>query len=1281
MNHLQRNFSGLLLAPFIFLFGHDDCGAIGVPVTYQLPVNEGAKTYLVSLAIVDSKNPDWIISTFVAGAARTVTLENQGRFTETWDGLDENFMPAAPGDYALKGIYSPAKQWRVDGEWHAITPRFAGGVSPWLPSPEQWDRPVLFGGDPVNAPLADVAVGPNGVAVFYYEYLENGTNCPMFDLKKPVDYGQFMRAFGSGGAGGGSCVATDGKNVWAFSTDGGPKYVYRADGKSFGKSPTANRTNGYLPEGWVTAMAVSSNSETSKAYLYVAQRGRIETKGPHDFAESRAEFVDTITIHAGEDGTLLDRIPLPRPQALAVQHNRLYALHAGGTAVSAMELKNGLPIGNWHRLFDVPSQITAADLEVDRGGRLYLSDRHANKVFQLDAGGLVLRTFGRLDRQTPGNYDPETLMEPGKLATWTDAQGKERLIIVECAGPNRVSEWSADEGKLLREFPTYQTKCNNGYAVDPDDTSLIYLPGQGDWLTRYKVNFESREWKVDAVWPGVESGERNGLSKPVAIRANGQLYLASEKSLAIYRLAKDGWIQSAGLIQKGKDAFFWNDANGNGQMEKEEMRPCGLPAGVITYHGQKWLPDFSYIAPAQGGKDVWRLAPEGFDVNGNPIFNEWKKTLTDPIFEARAAGMADAVHGGNELSDDFSSDWMQSDGSMADGFYVQARGKGFDANHGAQHKISRYVPDGTGGYRLKWRVGRSVLQGSGLPGELQGGMRLFKPLNGLLTIVDQTRSGLLLYTNEGIYVDTLFPESSKPNVGIYAQPGEFFAGTLFGNQATGKIYYGSGKYTPLLYEMEGWSLTENPVLPLTTLQKKVTITSAQIAVPPEMAISLRGGAGKARVVRFSPALGGAALDGSLIGWEATDPVEFSSGSKRSVEVRCLYDPDHLFLRWHVRLGSTFAPATLPPLERLFTHDQGSDTVGFYIQGDVGAAPHGPATGRPGDARFVFGLFKNGDAIQPAAAALYPFWEGKDARPQTYRTPVGEASFAHVDAITGLKSGYALDADGQGFVLTVALPRTAIPSLKTAFGSDLRTLANFDANLGGHDKFWWANTDGSANRETYDEPSEARLYTGSWAPLLFQGIDDGVTIRNWLLLGPFGGPGAEKFSYDPRNKEEVKKFYEDAVYPPDDGKVDPKALFEGSAIAGYWKNNGKLHWTPASIADLDSRVTVGGGSQLFYGTTWIYAPDPTDLEFAFQSHPMTYLRWFLNRQQIVVDDKDYKGADNRPVAVRAVTLNQGWNQVQYRGYAVGYPPFRVGLVLKAPPAKLWPLRFSITPDGR
>lgn len=68
--------------------------AAGVPVSYRLPTTGPLpQTYRVTLAIVGPKDPDWIISQFAAGVTRTVTAENGGKFSELWDGLDDNFMP------------------------------------------------------------------------------------------------------------------------------------------------------------------------------------------------------------------------------------------------------------------------------------------------------------------------------------------------------------------------------------------------------------------------------------------------------------------------------------------------------------------------------------------------------------------------------------------------------------------------------------------------------------------------------------------------------------------------------------------------------------------------------------------------------------------------------------------------------------------------------------------------------------------------------------------------------------------------------------------------------------------------------------------------------------------------------------------------------------------------------------------------------------------------------------------------------------------------------------
>ena len=96
----------------------------GVRVSYQLPATGVLpQTYRVTLAVVDKKKPEWIISQFAAGVVRTVTAENKGKFSEVWNGLDDNFMPVPPGTYGVKGIFMPAQKWEVDGEYHSITPR------------------------------------------------------------------------------------------------------------------------------------------------------------------------------------------------------------------------------------------------------------------------------------------------------------------------------------------------------------------------------------------------------------------------------------------------------------------------------------------------------------------------------------------------------------------------------------------------------------------------------------------------------------------------------------------------------------------------------------------------------------------------------------------------------------------------------------------------------------------------------------------------------------------------------------------------------------------------------------------------------------------------------------------------------------------------------------------------------------------------------------------------------------------------------------------------------
>lgn len=1279
----------------------------GVRVPFALP-DEPGRTWLVTLAATLPDDHSHIVSTFVAGRPFTVTAENGGCFEAEWDGLDEDFMPVPPGDYGVKGVFAPAEVWPVDGEWHAVTARYVGGAGSFLPdpaTPELWKVPIPFQGDPVSSPMVDVSASPDGRrVVLQYQYLENGRNCPILDLDAPDGPAQVVAAFPSGGVGGGPVACTDGTRVWACSRDGTRDFVYRADGRPFGPDSAPARAGGRLPPGAVADMlAVPADAPGAAPRVWLAQRGKIvpvwHPEWNRDWPEeSKTEFVDELTVHDGGSGEPIASVRIRRPHAMALSPagDAVFVLHGepGRLSVARVAVRNGVPAGSPPvELFALPAGIDARDLAIDSKGRFYVADPARNHAWRLSPKGRVEKRFGRADAQTPGAYDPETPMGPTRLAVRRDAQGRERLLLVESLGPNRLSEWDCESGAFLRAFPAWQTFANGGWGPDPERPEHVYVPGHGGWLVRWRIDYATGAWTVDAVWPGLPAEPRFSLNKFCVVRAGGRLYFASEQNLTVCRLSDDGRAValSAALLREGDQWLLWNDADGDGRVSDAEKRPCDVPPGAVTYHGQKWLPGLSYLALGQGTGDAWRLDPDGFDAHGNPVFSRWTKILSDPVFAARRAGTATALGGAHELADAFTSDWMQADASPGGDVWTQARGgRDFSANFGAQHKISHYVPDGKGGLRLAWRVGRTDLARDGARGAFSGAMRLFRPRGGLLAAIDQTRSGVFLFTEDGLYLDTVFaPETLRREQGVYRQDGEFFVGTVYDDPASGRIYYAGGKCTPLLYEFAGWSLAGNPARRLDTLPARVSLRLADIADPPEMALALRGGAAAARVATFAPAFGGAELrGGSMRGWEDAEPVAIGAGEGQSVEVRPLWTPDALLLRWHVRTGAPFDPPRLADPTRLFAHDQGADTLSFHFQGDPDAPVPGPEAGRPGDVRFVFGLFRGRDgAVGPLGMAFYPEWKGPgEARPVGFRTPVGETRFAHAARIPGARYGWAKDEDGLGFTLAVSIPRAAFPRQDAPFSGALRTRCDFEANLGGHHRVWWSNADGSASTETWDEPTEARLYPGAWAPMRLAPADTGLVPREWSVLGPFGGPATAGWSYDPSppQKPLVAELFDKTRYAPDAHLAAPDfaAAYSGPETTGWWgaPEGGAVRWKTAPLAETDTRVAVGLGAQLWYGATVLHAARDLDATLELQSHPMTTARWFLDGEEITPAASDWRDDPSsslfRRLAARPVHLSKGGHVLVFRGYCTGYPPFRLGArILPDHPADVWALRAT------
>ena len=431
-------------------------------------------------------------------------------------------------------------------------------------------------------------------------------------------------------------------------------------------------------------------------------------------------------------------VPLAHPRAIQVQGGKLWALHldpSGQWTVSAVALNAGVPQGEWQGVCTIQGVGAVTDFKVDAAGNLYVTDIDANQVYKLDPQGKIVASFGHGTVQKAGHYDERVFMSPAKVAIWANAQGQERVLVVEQSGPGRVSEWST-EGELLRQWFPSQVHANTTYAVDPERPEDVYLaisqPVSGSGLVRFKVNYETGEWKVDAVWPDVcgwDDRFPGGVDYPRIINVGGRKYLAfarvkeSRFGCMIYRMDGENWVPSAGLVtvdQPGapKPAalqYWWHDANGDGKLQESEYinSPARLPK-KIRYWGDNWLEDLSLAMIQTGGREVWRLAPSGFDEHGNPIFDgtKWTKLLTDSVMQARAEGVVDLLHGGNEVGNQFNIEWVDICNSPDQGYYLTIYSGpncpgGIDSTggFGTQTKLSRYVPDGQGGFRMKWRVG------------------------------------------------------------------------------------------------------------------------------------------------------------------------------------------------------------------------------------------------------------------------------------------------------------------------------------------------------------------------------------------------------------------------------------------------------------------------------------------------------------------------------------------------------------------------------------------------
>ena len=354
-------------------------------------------------------------------------------------------------------------------------------------------------------------------------------------------------------------------------------------------------------------------------------------------------------------------------------------------------------------------------------------------------------------------------------------------------------------------------------------------------------------------------------------------------------------------------------------------------------------------------------------------------------------------------------------------------------------------------------------------------------------------------------------------------------------------------------------------------------------------------------------------------------------------------------------------------------------------------------GRPGDLRLVFGLFDDAGKTVPAALAMVPSRNAPGAHPVTYGSPVGKTSLAHVALVRQVRLAHRLDADGKGLTLAAAIPRSVLPTETPDWSEGLRTTIDFDANFGGNRKIWWANADGSASRETNDEPTEARLYPGAWGPLELAALSRGLYVRQWQVIGPFGFGKLPQL--DVRSgRGQICATLADLKFPPElqgdarDGvfaagfvRRDLSGRYEGD-MARTRKMNRVLTWMPVTITDdeVDFRKiarlkwTMHDEEGVAYMVTWIHAADASDVTLTIpEVHGHRAVRGWLNGDPLPATLGEGKRAADlrqRIDSSRPMTLQKGWNELLIRVDHI-WGDSAITVRLDAPATTLWKLRTS------
>jgi len=988
-----------------------------------------------------------------------------------WDGLDDKGKLAAPGAYRVRGLTHTG----LSAEYEMCF--YNPGTPPWATR----DGRGAWGADH-SAPIA-VAAGGDWTFVTW-PVVEGGSGIIGID---PNGQKRWSDRRGI------SKVTADAHYVYAYVSS-----WYTGSGELCRYNITDGALAPFVVDGKPRVFDL-----TLKDLLGVDAKVAITGMTVHGDTLALALSTGTVVLLDAASATPRKELAVAGIGEIAYAPNgRLYGLN--GAALCRLDSDTGTatPI-------PTPGLGKPVALTADGAGNLLIADGGPDSQIKAYApdGTLVYTCGKRGGRPIRGTYDPQGMLQMSSVAV--DAQ--QRVWVVESWNyPRRVSVWGRD-GKLIRDY-----LGNTGYAgtncyLHDQDPTLAYCGP-----LEFKLDKTANTWTLSRIlWlPDTAKGESflmstgsNTLPQRFTSAASGTpheyLYLHEpntwEGTGQVLLMERNGQWQPVAAICavghitgkfgyggavleapsgefagfNGYDAVIWNDANGDGKVQRSE---CTIVTTDIPGTDKQAGRSALALNNGWGGRigddlsiytdGLTRYRPLRFTRDGAPVYGldgriplatrDWGDIVPIPGEATLVCLSMDGYAGPTKLTG------IDSDTGQVKWYYANP----YPGVHGS-HNATMPRP--------------GLLIG---PLKTMGTANMGPQVGNVFAMRGNLGEDYFM-TSDGLFVGALFQDGRLPYEALpdsedrlkgmpmegFSEGGEPFNG-WFGRQSDGKVRLTTGMAREAGMIMRINGLESIRRLPTSTL----TVDNAALvkAETENIARVAAAGAPKQYTITHLPAP--LVIDGETGDWTRVPALTIArEGSPNRATVKLAYDATNLYALFEVDDASPWRNEG-KDLTRLF---KTGDAVDLQFTSDP-TAPAKRGNILPGDQRIVIAPL----AGKPAVVLMRPLDATAPAGLRIkFASPIGDRVFDRVEVLPA--TVVARVTDTQHYRVEVAIPLEVLkltPKSGMVIHGDVGIISSDAQGMIDVARTYWSNT---ATNLVNDLPLEAWLYPQAWGELTFE----------------------------------------------------------------------------------------------------------------------------------------------------------------------------------------------------